>query len=72
MARFVINRNAQANGDHEVHNLTLGCNYLPRPENQTDLGEHSHCHGAVALARRQWPQHRVNGCYYCCQACHTT
>jgi len=72
MARYVININAQANGDHEVHNITKGCNYLPNYENQIDLGYHNSCHEAVAHAKRKWPDYRINGCYYCCNACHTS
>lgn len=72
MDRFIINRNAQRNGDHEVHNLSKGCSYMPNSENQVDLGNHSSCQGAVAEAKRQWPQNRINGCYYCATACHTS
>jgi len=72
MPRFVINKKPQANGDHEVHNASTGCSYMPLPENQIDLGTHSTCHGAVAQAKRQWPDSRINGCYYCCNECHTT
>ncbi|ANH68550.1 hypothetical protein [Mitsuaria sp. 7] len=72
MAQFIINKNVQANGDYEVHNLSAGCNYMPLPQNQIDLGEHSSCSGAVAAAKKQWPNDRINGCYYCCRACHTT
>lgn len=72
MYRFVINQNAQANGDHEVHNLTLGCSYLPAAANQIDLGTHANCQSAVAFAKRQWPTNRINGCYYCANACHTS
>lgn len=72
MPAFIINKNAQSNGDHEVHNTSTGCHYMPRPENQIDLGNHPTCHGAVTLAKRQWPNARINGCYYCCNACHTT
>lgn len=72
MPRFIINRNAQPNGDHEVHDHTTGCTFMPAPENQIDLGAHASCHGAVSLAKQQWPGNRINGCYYCCNACHTT
>jgi hypothetical protein len=72
MAKFIINRNAQSNGDHEVHNATTGCSFMPAPENQIDLGVHVSCHGAVSLAKQKWPDNRINGCYYCCNACHTT
>lgn len=72
MPHFIVNRNAQDNGDHEVHNKTTGCNYMPEPQNQVDLGQHDSCHGAVAYAKRRWPQARVNGCYWCANACHTS
>jgi len=72
MARFIINKNAQDNGDHEVHNATTGCAHMPNSENQIDLGNHSSCHGAVADAKSRWPDNRINGCYYCCNPCHTS
>lgn len=72
MPSFVINKNQQSNGDHEVHNLTTGCTYMPNPENQIDLGTHPNCQGAVAKAKRNWPDARINGCYYCCNECHTS
>lgn len=72
MPQFIINKNAQANGDHEVHNATEGCSYMPDPANQIDLGYHTSCHGAVAEARQKWRDNRINGCYYCCNPCHTT
>lgn len=72
MYKFIINKNQQANGDHEVHNATTGCSYMPNRENQIDLGYHVSCHGAVAEANRRWPGSRINGCYYCANACHTS
>lgn len=72
MARFVLNSNKQPNGDNEVHNRTLGCDYMPRPENQIDLGEHLSCHGAVNYAKSLYGKSRINGCRYCCPSCHTT
>ena len=55
MPNFVINKNPQANGDHEVHNKTNGCSYMPNSENQINLGNHPSCHQAVADAKRRWP-----------------
>lgn len=72
MPKFVLNKNAQSNGDHEVHNVTTGCTYLPNPENQIDLGTHLSCREAVAYAKTKWPSHRINGCFFCCKACHTS
>lgn len=72
MAKFILNSNQQLNGDYEVHDKTRGCNFMPDEKNQLDLGEHSDCRGAVSLAKRKFSSTRINGCYYCCNLCHTT
>ncbi|ECF2367391.1 hypothetical protein E1890_22535 [Salmonella enterica subsp. enterica serovar Mountpleasant] len=72
MPTYIINKNQQSNGDHEVHNTTTGCSYMPHSDNQIDLGYHASCHGAVSTARQRWPDHKINGCYYCCNPCHTS
>ena len=72
MPNFIINSNAQANGDHEVHNTTTGCSHMPAASNQVALGYHPNCQSAVADAKRRWPNNRINGCYYCANACHTS
>lgn len=72
MPQYIINKNQQSNGDHEVHDKTNGCSYMPETANQIDLGYHATCDGAVSDAKRRWPQERINGCYYCCNPCHTS
>ena len=72
MPKFILNQKQQPNGDNEVHNKTTGCNYMPAVENQIDLGEHPSCAGAVTLAKAKYGNARINGCKYCCPACHTT
>lgn len=72
MPNFILNSNAQSNGDHEVHNTTTGCSYMPAASSQIDLGWHSDCHGAVTEAKRRYPHNKVNGCYYCATDCHTS
>lgn len=72
MDSFIINKQSQNNGDHEVHNITKGCSYLPDPKNQIGLGDHESCTEAVELAKKTWSDERINGCYYCCNECHTT
>ena len=67
MSKYYVNKNAQDYGDHEVH--TTGCSYFPKPENRIYLGEFSSCGPAVKEAKKHYDQ--VNGCYYCCNACHT-
>ncbi|AKQ32262.1 MULTISPECIES: hypothetical protein [Acinetobacter] len=72
MDHYIINKNPQYNGDHEVHNATKGCNYLPSIENQVSIGNFVNCQQAVAQAKSNWPNNRINGCYWCANACHTT
>lgn len=68
MAYYYVNKNAQTNGDHEVHKS--GCSWLPEPENRIYLGNFNNCHAAVRKARDHYSQ--VNGCYYCSIQCHTS
>lgn len=67
MASYYVNKNAQTNGDHEVHHSA--CSFLPRAENRKYLGEFDSCGGAVRESKKTYPQ--SNGCYYCSPACHT-
>jgi len=67
MPYFHVNKNAQANGDHEVHEN--GCGHQPNVENRLALGLHATCRGAVQEAKRTYAQ--SNGCYYCCPDCNT-
>lgn len=67
MALYYVNKNAQANGDHEVH--TTGCSFMPDKDNRIYLGDFATCAPAVREAKSYYPQ--CNGCYYCARACHT-
>ena len=71
MPYYIVNRNAQLNGDHEVHTAPPehGCRTYPRPENMVGLGYHDTCQSAVTAARMRYPT--ANGCYYCAWPCHT-
>ncbi|MGH1364857.1 MAG: hypothetical protein ACRBF0_14955 [Calditrichia bacterium] len=68
MARYYVNKNAQSNGDHEVH--TTGCSFMPETHNRIYLGDFSNCQQAVKEAKKYYKQ--TNGCYYCSNECHTT
>jgi len=68
MDSYYVNKNAQLNGDHEVHKS--GCQYMPDEGNSTYLGTFYTCSGALQEAKKYYPQ--SNGCYYCSYACHTT
>jgi len=68
MSYYYVNKNAQTNGDHEVHKL--GCSYMPIESNRKYLGNFSNCHNAVWEAKKTYSQ--SNGCYYCSNECHTS
>jgi hypothetical protein len=63
---YYVNRDAQVNGDHEVHKL--GCRYSP--SNRMYLGDFDYCEDAIREAMKSYVQ--VNGCYYCCEDCHNS
>lgn len=64
--RYYVNKNAQSNGDHEVH--SEHCSFCPAVENRIYLGEFSSCRPAVQEAREHYSA--VDGCYYCSSECH--
>jgi len=68
MANYYVNKNAQANGDHEVHKE--GCQFMPIVENRTYLGNFITCRGAVGEAKKTYAT--ANGCYFCSKDCHTS
>lgn len=67
MPWYYVNKNAQSDGYHEVHET--GCAQGANAENQDDLGWHADCSGAVKKAKGSYTY--VDGCFYCCEACHT-
>ncbi|ENP7383869.1 hypothetical protein ACEC18_004484 [Vibrio parahaemolyticus] len=67
MARYYVNKNAQANGDHEVHKQ--GCAWMPDEANRLYLGDFATCRSAVTEAKKTYP--KSNGCFYCSKECHT-
>jgi hypothetical protein len=68
MKNYYVNKNKDVDGDHEVHES--GCKHMPLAENRTYLGEFSSCSGAVTEAKKTYPT--ADGCYHCCEACHTS
>jgi hypothetical protein len=71
MAHYIINKNAQTTGEHEVHNETSNCRFLPLQGNRISLGHHENCHRAVTEAKRIFPYNKIDGCYFCANSCHT-
>lgn len=67
MAFYIVNKNAQPTGEHEVH--ISNCEHEPDPQNRVSLGYHSNCRYAILEAERHYSN--VDGCFYCCRECHT-
>ena len=68
MAYYYVNKNAQSNGDHEVHKF--GCSYIPIEQNRILLGDFLNCYDAVRAAKKIYSN--SNGCFYCSKDCHTS
>ena len=67
MPIYLVNKEAQPTGEHEVHETT--CDHLPYSWNRQDLGWHLNCQSAVQAAKAYYSN--VDGCYWCCKPCHS-
>lgn len=68
MARYIVNKNSDEKGRHEVHR-EAACNHLPLSHNRLFVGNFETCGPAKAEAKKMYPT--ADGCAYCCPACHT-
>jgi hypothetical protein len=68
MPDYLVNRNAQPTGEHEVH--SYACKHLPLPERRQDLGWSSNSTGAMRKAKVYYSN--IDGCVYCCSEIHTS
>lgn len=67
--KYYVHKLKDAQGDHEVH--TEDCKHLPLLKNREYLDDYPSCAPAVQLAKNRG-YHPVNGCYWCCNPCHTS
>ena len=67
MQHYYVNKQAQPNGEHEVH--VPRCAYLPEGDNGLHLGSFTNCADAIRAAQAHYA--KVNGCPVCCSDCHT-
>ena len=72
MPCFIVDINANDDGKHEVHNLSKRCPHLPPLDNCIDLGTFFSCKEAIYSAKSQWPNNKINGCFYCCNLCYSS
>lgn len=66
MKRYYINKNAQSNGDHEIH--TERCSFGALPKDRIDLGYHENDRSALKAGKAVYPN--ADGCAYCCPSIH--
>lgn len=66
---YYVNKNAQANGDYEVHSEE--CAWIPSVSNRDYLGYFNDCASAVEQAKAKGYL-KANGCYWCSNKCHTS
>ena len=64
--RFYVNKNAQSNGDHEVHRQA--CDWLPSENNRIYLGVFATSQEAVRAAKKIYA--KADGCKHCCPESH--
>ncbi len=69
MKRFIINKNPQPTGEHEVHDEER-CVHLPLKENRILIGYFETCREAILVAKTRWPSYDIDGCAYC-TLCHS-
>ena len=67
MAMYCVAKDAQTDGQHEVH--VDSCTYLPDASARIFLGDFKNCKDAVRAAKRHYAN--STGCYYCATPCHT-
>lgn len=66
---YYFNNNVDSHGKHEIH--TEDCIYLEKTYNKTIIGDFKNCNDALKnTIFRHFPK-RFDGCYYCCNECHT-
>lgn len=71
MAYFYVNKNAQSDGYHEVHNDNANCPTPPLLENRVRIGNFETCAEAIAACKNANPSLNIDGCAHCCPECHT-
>jgi len=67
MQHYYVNKQAQPNGEHEVH--VPRCTYVAEGEDAVHLGTFVNCKEALQAAHAYYE--KVNGCAWCCQDCHS-
>ncbi len=69
MKHYYFNKNTDNKGNHEIH--TEDCSHTPDLHNRTYLGYFYDCKKAIGKAKEQYSDKKFDGCFYCCNDCHT-
>jgi len=65
MPKYYVNKNAQVNGDHEVHKE--GCRHMPITTERVYVGDFPKCTSAVLRAKKIYKT--ADGCRNCSRPC---
>jgi len=71
LINYYLNKNAQSNGDHEIHKESCYYYYMYKGGYNFELiGAFSNEYEAMRYARYKYPYLRIDGCAYCCPNIH--
>jgi hypothetical protein len=71
MNNYYLNKNAQSNGDHEIHKESCYYYYMYRGGfNFEFFGAFATEFEAIRYARSKYPYLKIDGCAYCCPSIH--
>lgn len=66
---YYYDTNTDVNNITEVHKE--GCSRMPDDFHRVAIERFSNCHDAISKAKEEYPWKNFDGCYYCCNECHT-
>lgn len=65
MAKYYLNKNAQENGDMEIH--AESCKYFPAEKNRILIGDYPNAEEALKAIRE-----KIDGCVHCSKEAHSS
>lgn len=66
MIKFIVDEQASINGGYLMHNASLGCEDMPKFDEQILIGYFANFELAYKRVRMNWPKEKVDACSKCC------
>jgi len=68
---FCLSKSSNGYQEHEIHiSGPAACPRTPDFDKQINLGDFQNCSDAMKLARKKFPDLRINGCFHCVLDCY--